>query len=121
PDQRFVTCTNQDVVYGFGFCDNLDKEPIVFQVPEFGERFWVYALYDARTDEISQIGKQYGSKPGFYMIVGPNWNGQTPSGIEAVVKSSTNVVSAAPRIFMDNTPEDQKAIQASLSQIDFYP
>jgi len=40
PEQRFVTCTNQDVVYGFGFLDNLDKEPIVFQVPEFGDRFW---------------------------------------------------------------------------------
>src|SRR6187455_435056 len=30
PEQRFVTCTNQDVVYGFGFCDNLDTQPIVF-------------------------------------------------------------------------------------------
>jgi hypothetical protein len=72
PDQRFVTCTNQDVVYGFGFLDNLDEKPIVFQVPDFGDRFWVYALYDARTDEFSQIGKQYGTKPGFYMVVGPN-------------------------------------------------
>ena len=26
-----------------------------------------------------------------------------------------------PRIFMDDTPEDQKAIQPVLSQIDFYP
>ena len=58
PEQRFVTCTNQDVVYGFGFCDNLDKEPIVFQVPDFGDRFLVFAFYDARTDEFSQIGKQ---------------------------------------------------------------
>ena len=75
PDQRFVTCTNQDVVYGFGFCDNLDKEPIVFQVPDFGERFWVFALYDARTDEFSQNsaapagrigggGAEKGSRPG---------------------------------------------------------
>ena len=79
-DQRFVTCPNQDVVYGFGFLDNLDNEPIVFQVPDFGDRFWVYALYDARTDEFSQIGKQYGTKPGFYMVVGPNWKGETPSG-----------------------------------------
>jgi len=44
PEQRFVACTNQDVVYGFGFLDNLDKEPIVFQVPDFGDRFWVFAL-----------------------------------------------------------------------------
>jgi hypothetical protein len=96
PTQRFVTCTNQDVVYGFGFLDKLDERPIVFQVPDFGDRFWVYALYDARTDELSQIGKQYGTKPGFYMVVGPNWKGDTPSGIEAVLRSSTTVVAIAP-------------------------
>jgi hypothetical protein len=50
PDQTFVTCTNQDVVYGVGYVA-LDKEPIVFQVPDFGDRFWVFAHYDARTDE----------------------------------------------------------------------
>ena len=121
PDQRFVTCTNQDVVYGFGFLDNLDKEPIVFQVPDFGDRFWVYALYDARTDEVSQIGKQYGTKPGFYMVVGPNWKGETPKGITAVLRSSTTVVAAAPRVFMDDTPADHVAIQPLLSQVDFYP
>jgi len=38
PDQTFVTCTNQDVVYGTGYMA-LDKEPIVFQVPDFGNRF----------------------------------------------------------------------------------
>jgi len=38
------------VVYGLGFFDL--KEPVVIQVPNFQERFWVYALYDARTDEV---------------------------------------------------------------------
>ena len=28
-------------------------EAVVFQVPDFGDRFWVYAIYDARTDEIA--------------------------------------------------------------------
>src|SRR4029077_984337 len=32
PDEHFVTCPNQDVVYGAGYF-NLDKETIVFQVP----------------------------------------------------------------------------------------
>ena len=121
PEQRFVTCTNQDVVYGFGFLDGLDERPIVFQVPDFGDRFWVYALYDARTDELSQIGKQYGTKPGFYMVVGPSWKGETPKGITGVLRSSTTVVAAAPRVFMDDTPEDHAAVQSVLSQIDFYP
>src|SRR5450631_2668724 len=110
PEERFVTCPNQDVVYGAGFF-TLDKEPIVFQVPEFGDRFWVFPLYDARTDEISNIGKQYETKPGFYLLVGPDWKGEAPAGITGVVRSSTNLVMAIPRIFMDDTPEDRKAIQ----------
>jgi hypothetical protein len=120
PDQHFIACPNQDVTYGAGFFD-LDREPAVFQVPDFGERFWVYALYDARTDEFSEIGKQYGTKPGFYMMVGPNWRGPTPAGITAVVRSSTRIAFAVPRIFMDDTAEDHRAIQPVLSQINFYP
>ena len=107
-------------MYGPGFLP-LDKEPIVFQVPDFGDRFWVYALYDARTDEFSEIGQQYGTKPGFYLMVGPNWKGETPAGITAVVRSSTSLAFAIPRIFMDDTAEDHTAIQPVLSQIDFYP
>ena len=89
PEEHLVTCPNQDVVYGAGYMA-LDKEPIVFQVPDFGDRFWVYAHYDARTDEFSEIGKQYGTKPGFYMMVSPNWKGEKPAGITAVVCSSTS-------------------------------
>jgi Protein of unknown function (DUF1254) len=39
-DQRFVTCSNQDVAYGMGF-GSLDDQPVIMQVPDFGERFWV--------------------------------------------------------------------------------
>jgi hypothetical protein len=120
PTQRFIACPNQDVVYGAGFF-NLNKGPIVFQVPDFGARFWVYALYDARTDEFSEIGKQYGTKPGFYLMAGPDWKGQTPASITGVVRSSTPVAFAVPRIFMDDTTEDHQTIQPVLSQIDFYP
>ena len=75
PEQTFIVCPNQDVVYGGGFVA-LDKEPMVFQVPDFGKRFWVYPIYDNRTDEIGRLGQQYGTKLGFYMIVGPNWKGE---------------------------------------------
>ena len=119
-NQRVIACSNQDVVYGPGFLP-LDKEPFVFQVPEFGDRFWVFALYDGRTDEFSELGQQYGTKPGFYLVAGPNWKGETPAGINGVVRSSTNLVFAIPRVFMDDTAEDRKAIQPVLSQINVYP
>jgi hypothetical protein len=119
-EQHFIAAPNQDVVYGAGWMA-LDKEPIVFQVPDFGDRFWVYALYDARTDEFSEIGKQYGTKTGFYMMVGPNWKGEKPAGITAVVRSSTSLAFVTPRIFMDDTEADHQAIQPVLSQVLFYP
>jgi hypothetical protein len=120
PDQRAVACPNQDVAYGFGVCQ-LDMEPMVLQIPDFGDRFWVYALYDQRTDEFSSLGKAYGTKPGFYMIVGPNWKGETPAGITAVLRSSTDMILTVPRVFLDDTAEDKAAIQPVLNQINSYP
>jgi hypothetical protein len=108
-NQRVIACSNQDVVYGPGFLP-LDKEPFVIQIPEFGDRFWVWALYDGRTDEFSQLGQQYGTKPGFYLLVGPNWKSEPPAGINGVVRSSTNLVFTGPRVFMDDTAADRKAI-----------
>lgn len=120
PEQKSVACPNQDVVYGTGFFD-LDKDAVVLQVPDFKDRFWVYAAYGARTSEFSRIGKPYGTKPGFYMIVGPNWKGKTPAGIKAVLKSDTALIFVIPRIFMDSTAEDKAAIQPVLAQVGVYP
>jgi len=60
PDQRLVACPNQDVVYGAGVLA-LDITPVVIQVPDFGDRFWVYQVVDLRTDGIVQLGKMYGT------------------------------------------------------------
>jgi hypothetical protein len=118
--ERFVTCPNQDTVYGAGF-QHLDTTPVVFQVPDFGARFYVYQIADARTDSFGQIGKQYGTKPGFYLLVGPNWKGTVPSGINGVIHSPTNLAVIFPRIFQDDTPEDKAAVQPLLSQVVVYP
>jgi len=120
PGQTFVTCPNQDVVYGLGFF-SLDDEPVIAQIPDFGDRFWVYAMYDARTDQFAEIGKPYQTSPGFYLLVGPNWNGNVPRGVSAVVRSFTSLANAIPRVFMDDTPEDRHAIQSVINQIVFYP
>jgi hypothetical protein len=120
PDQSFVACPNQDVAYGLGFF-SLDEEPAVIQVPDFGDRFWVYALYDARTDQFGELGKPYGTQPGFYLLVGPNWQGEVPAGITAVIRSSTELAMVGPRVFMDDTDEDRAAIQPLVNQINAYP
>jgi hypothetical protein len=120
PDQTYITCTNQDVVYGGGYMA-LDKEPVVVQVPDFGNRFWVYAFYDARTDAFGHVGKPYGTKPGFYLVAGPNWEGKTPAGIKGVLRSPTELANVIPRVFKDDTQEDCEAVQTILNQIMTYP
>ena len=120
PGQNFVTCPNQDVVYGLGYF-SLDEEPVIAQVPDLGGRFWTYALYDARTDQFGKLGKPHDSKPGFYLLVGPNWNGKVPDGVTRVIRSSTALASAIPRVFMDDTDADRKAIEPVINQIVFYP
>lgn len=120
PAETFVTCPNQDVVYGLGFF-SLDEEPVVIQVPDFGDRFWVYALYDARTNQFGEIGKPYGSKSGFYLLAGPNWKGDVPAGIAGVARSTTELANAIPRVFLDDTDEDRKAIQPLINQVVAYP
>jgi hypothetical protein len=120
PEERAIACPNQDVVYGIGALA-LDISPVVIQVPDFGERFWVYQVVDLRTDSFVQLGKMYGTTPGFYLLVGPGWKGEVPSGITKVFHSSTNTGLVAPRIAQSDTSEDKHAIQAVLPGIMMYP
>ncbi|MDS9470191.1 DUF1254 domain-containing protein [Paracoccus sp. MBLB3053] len=120
PEQRFIAAPNQDVVYGAGFMA-LDEDAVVVQVPDFGDRFWVYQVVDQRSDSFAEMGIQYDTAPGHYLLVGPDWNGETPDGIKAVVRSQTNLAAVFPRIFMDDTDEDRKAIQPLIDQVMVYP
>ena len=120
PLQRFVAHPNQDVVYGLGILSP-DQGPAVLQVPDFGDRFWVYELADQRTDGFANVGKMYGTKPGFYLIAGPDWKGKVPEGITEVFMLPTAMGVVLPRVFMDDTVEDRAAIQPVISQIVMYP
>jgi hypothetical protein len=120
PEERNVACPNQDVVYGLGMVA-LDVSPVVVQVPDFGDRFWVYQIVDLRTDSFVQLGKMYGTTPGFYLLVGPTWNSEVPKGITRVFRASSNTGLVAPRIAQDDTPEDKRAIQDALTGIAMYP
>lgn len=119
-DQRFVACTNQDVAYGMGY-GRLDQEPAVLQLPDFGDRFWVAAAWDHRSDSFADLGKQYGTKPGFYLFTGPNWHGDIPAGITGVFRSPTGLAAFCPRLFLNDTDEDRAAILPVISQVMMYP
>jgi hypothetical protein len=120
PGQRYITCPSQDLIYGFGVLD-LAREPVVVQVPDFGNRFFVFQATDQRTDAFSKIGAMYGTKPGFYLLVGPDWKGSAPAGIAASFRSPTNLGCIVPRVFQTDDPADNAAVQPALRKIMAYP
>ncbi len=120
PEERLVACPNQDVVYGFGLLA-ADRGPAVIQVPDFGERFWVYQLVDQRTDSFAHLGAMHASKPGHYLLAHTDWSGDIPDGIIDVFRYDTAVGVVIPRLFMDDTAEDRAAIQPLLNLMSMYP
>ena len=120
PEQRCVATPNQDVVYGFGILA-LDTGPVVVQVPDFDGLFWVYQVCDQRTDGFAELGQMYGSEPGFYLLAGPGWDGETPDGVRAVFRSPTDIGCVIPRVFMDDTAEDRAAVAPYIDQVAAYP
>jgi hypothetical protein len=120
PSERWVACPNQDVVYGAGIAA-LDEGPVVVQVPDFHGRFWVYQIVDLRTDSFADLGIMYHSTPGFYLLVGPSWHGETPKGITKVFQASTHTAFVVPRVFQDDTAADKAAVQPLIAGIDMYP
>lgn len=120
PEERVVACPNQDVVYGFGALD-ANLGPAVVQVPDFGDRFWVYQVVNQRTDSFVQLGKMYGTKPGHYLLAPEGWDGDVPDGIAGVFRYDTRCGAVIPRAFLDDTDEDRAAIQPIVNQISVYP
>jgi len=120
PRLRGIACPNQDVFYGFGMFD-LEASPVVLQVPDFGGRFWLYQLGDQRTDAFADFGSMYGTKPGCYLVVGPNWDGTPPAGIAGVVRSPTRYAYCIPRIFFSDAPGDCEAALPLVNQVTAYP
>jgi hypothetical protein len=120
PEEKVVACPNQDVVYGFGIID-AERGPSVVQVPDFGDRFWVYQGVDQRTDSFVRMGAMYQTKPGLYLLAPESWDGAVPDGIAGVFRFGTRIAVCIPRVFMDDTSDDRAAIQPLINQVMAYP
>jgi len=120
PQERLVACPNQDVVYGFGIID-ARRGPSVVQVPDFGDRFWVYQAVDQRTDSFVRLGAMYQTGAGRYLLAPASWDGAVPGGITEVFRFDTRIAVCIPRVFMDDTEDDRAAIQPVINQVMAYP
>jgi hypothetical protein len=85
-----VVTPNSDTPYSFLWLD-LRAEPFVLSVPAIEkERYYSIQLCDGNTFNYGYSGSRAtGDEAGDYLVVGPDWNGQTPAGIKQVFHSST--------------------------------
>jgi hypothetical protein len=85
-----VVTPNSDTPYSSVWLD-LRAEPIMLSVPAVEKsRYYSVQLCDGNTFNYGYIGQRAtGNEPGDYMVVGPDWKGETPVGIKKVFRSST--------------------------------
>jgi hypothetical protein len=110
-----VVTPNSDTPYSILWLD-LRAEPIVLSVPAVEKkRYYSVMLCDGNTFNYGYIGtRATGSDPGDYMVVGPDWTGDTPPGIKKVFWSSTQFSAVAYRtqLFDPNDMPNVVKIQA---------
>ena len=104
-DTAIVT-PNSDTPYSSVWLD-LRAEPFVLSVPAVDkDRYYSVMLCDGNTFNYGYIGSRAtGSEAGDYLVVGPDWNGQTPPGIKQVFHSTTQFSLVAYRTQLFNADD----------------
>ena len=101
-----VVSPNSDTPYSIVFMD-LRSEPMVLSVPAIDKkRYYAVMLCDGNTFNYGYIGSRAtGNEAGDYMVVGPDWQGETPTGIKQVFRSSTQFSAAIYRTQLFNAAD----------------
>jgi hypothetical protein len=115
PEDKAVQTPNSDTPYSFLGMD-LRAEPIVLTVPAIEkERYFSIQLIDAYTFNFDYIGSRAtGNGGGSYLIAGPGWKGETPQGVQKVIRAETELVLAPYRTQLFNPADidNVKQVQA---------
>ncbi|KQZ83568.1 DUF1254 domain-containing protein [Pseudomonas sp. Root562] len=116
PNNREIVTPNNDTPYSWAWLD-LRSEPQVLSVPAVAaDRYYVHQLVDQYTHNFAYVGVlSTGREAGDYLIVGPHWQGPTPEGIKAVLRSETEIVMILGRTGLKNV-DDLPAVRALQQQ-----
>lgn len=89
PQDRAIQTPNSDTPYGFLGAD-LRAEPLVLSVPAIRDRYYSLQFIDMYTHNFAYVGSRAtGSDAGHYLLAGPDWQGEAPSGIKSVIRAET--------------------------------
>jgi hypothetical protein len=95
PADTAVVTPNSDTPYSTLGLD-LRTEPLVVSVPAVEQgRYYSIQLVDGNTFNFGYIGSRAtGNAAGNYLVAGPDWQGETPPGIEKAFRSTTQLAGA---------------------------
>jgi hypothetical protein len=93
PKDTAIQTPNPDTPYSFIGAD-LRSGPVVLSVPEIDKgRYYSLQFVDAYTFNFHYVGSRTtGNGGGSYLLAGPTWSGDTPDGIDQVIRSETDFV-----------------------------
>lgn len=108
PKHRAVVLANRNTLYSVGWVD-LSKGPVLFDIPDMGERYFVMPLIDAWSNTFQSFGSRTtGQGAQKYMLVNDSWRGEDQAGYKTIV-SPTNMVWITGRIQADSAADAMQA------------
>jgi hypothetical protein len=114
-----TTGVNHDTLLVIGWLDLISR-PQVLHVPEFSGRYYSVQFTDPFNIDFAYVGtRETGTRAGDYLITGPDWKGQVPSGMKQV-SSRDNSVLVVGRILV-YSDSDLSAAYGLAKQIQLSP
>src|SRR5690606_28129146 len=116
PEDREVVTPNNDTLFTNAWLD-LSAGPLVLDLPEMGDRYWVLGFLDAWTNPWAYAGRRTtGGKAQRLFVHGPDWTGDVPAGMHPIVAPSDDVWVIG-RILVDADPADLARVHALQDQL----
>jgi hypothetical protein len=115
PDDKAIQTPNSDTPYSQLGVD-LRTEPLVLTVPAVEKgRYYSLQFIDMYTFNFAYVGSRAtGNGAGSYLLAGPRWKGEAPSGLKGVIRSETDFAFVLYRtqLFDPGDIDKVKAVQA---------
>jgi len=119
-DFRLVVRPNQDTLYSPSWFD-LKESPLVISMPDTGDRYYVLPFMDAWTNVFARSGTSTtGNGKKEIALVGPDYDGELPSGLTEIIRSPTNMVWMIGRV-QTNSAEDVANVSQLQEQMALTP
>ena len=90
--QLMTVGVNRDTLATAGWLD-LSQGPQVLHVPDFSGRYYSVQFTDSSNVNFAYVGmRPTGTQAGDYLITGPDWQGQVPSGLTQISSPDNSVL-----------------------------